>query len=320
MKPTLYLAPMQGVTNYIYRKVYSKMFDCFDYAMSPFLSGTNVTNASSKLFKDVRLDRNEGSIPLIPQILTNRASDFISIANLLNGMGYETVNLNLGCPNRMVRQKKRGSGFLPHTDEIVSFLEEVTSKSLSKVSVKLRLGLESQEELFRLLLRLDHIQLENIIIHPRTGMQEYKGSVDLDAFERALGHTTHKVIYNGDLNTLEQYENLKNRFPVIDSWMLGRGAVTDPFLAGAIKGEPSLSYEDKLLKYKELHDTIFEAYQSVLFGPSHLIGKMKELWFYWSQAFEKGHKLKLEISRVKKVDKYQSLIESFFLQSPKFKI
>ena len=298
-----------GVTGCTYRNVYSKFFKGYDIAVMPFIKNSKGRRST---FKDVLPEKNDAGFELIPQILDKRPEDFICLAEKLYDMGYGKVNWNLGCPLPMVRNKKKGSGLLPYTEEIVGVLQKVMPRIPNSVSIKVRLGSESNDDLFRLLPKLNDMPLDEIIIHPRTGKQMYTGEADLTAFERAVSLTNHTVVYNGDIDSLKKYKMLKERFPEITRWMIGRGGVTDPFLPEQIKqieNETPLSGKERFLAF---HAALLEAYQEQLSGPAHLIGKMKEVWRYWREAYEEGPRLFADISRTKTAKQYTSVVERFF--------
>ena len=237
----LILAPMQGLTELMFRKVYHRCFPgALDYAISPFLSLThgNLTEAWEKI-DDVLPEPNRDSIPVIPQILGKEPVEFIDLANRLFDIGYTEINWNIGCPMRRVTAKHRGSGILPYPDEVDRILGQVIPHLKPRLSVKMRLGLKSPDEIFNLIPVLNNYPLLNVTIHPRTGRQQYTGQVDLDTFSRALPLLHHKVIYNGDICTPADYRRISQRFPSIQEFMIGRGILYDPLLPLKIKkGQP----------------------------------------------------------------------------------
>ena len=312
LKNILYMAPMQGVTNCTYRAAYFHHFKGYDVVVSPLIAASNVTDLNSKAFKDLKPEFNSADVELIPQILGNEASDFIQMSKLLFTMGHKKVNWNLGCPFPMVRNKKRGSGLLPYPELIVKFLEEVIPAIPNKVSLKVRLGVKDNHELYKLLPLLDGFDLENIIIHPRTAEQLYEGHVDLDGFEGALRLTRHEVVYNGDIYTLKDFQDLAARFPQIKRWMLGRGAVADPFLAEKIKNIDTGTREEQKERFKAFHAEVFDGYRHKLCGGAHLLHKMKELWTYWAMSFEDSRDVSKKILKVKSVPAYQDTVRKLF--------
>jgi tRNA-dihydrouridine synthase len=244
----------------------------------------------------------------VPQILDNNPDNFIKLAKKLSDMGYGTINWNLGCPMRMIRKKRRGSGMLPYHGEIVSFLDKVLPAIPSRVSLKVRLGSEERSDLAKLLPKLDPFPLEEIIVHPRTGIEMYSGKADISAFEECLSLSKHTFVYNGDIDSVEKYKSLSERFPSITRWMIGRGGITNPFLPEELKSQKSVPLAEKEHRFTAFHDALLEEYQKELSGPAHLIGKMKEAWEYWSVAMKDGEALFLEISRAKTLKQYLAAI------------
>ena len=254
----LILAPMQGLTELLFRKVYHQCFPgALDYSVSPFLSLThgNLADAWKKI-DDVLPEANQDSIPVIPQILGKEPVEFVELANRLHEIGYTEVNWNIGCPMRRVTAKHRGSGILPYPDEVRSILDYIMPRLRPALSVKMRLGLHSPDEIFNLIPILNDYPLLNITIHPRTGKQQYSGQVDLDTFEQTLPLLKHQVIYNGDLCTVADFRRLRQRFPKIQHYMIGRGILYDPLLPLKIKNNHPADLKATLLFVTALADAI----------------------------------------------------------------
>ena len=228
----LILAPMQGLTELMFRKVYHRCFPgALDYAISPFLSLThgNLTEAWEKI-DDVLPEPNRNSIPVIPQILGKEPVEFIDLANRLFDIGYTEINWNIGCPMRRVTAKHRGSGILPYPDEVRAVLDSVVPRLKARLSVKMRLGLRSKEEIFALVPILNDYPLASVTIHPRLGRQQYTGHPDLETFGQVLPLIKHPVIYNGDICTPGDVRRIKERFPQVADIMVGRGILYRPTL------------------------------------------------------------------------------------------
>ncbi|MBF0483346.1 MAG: tRNA-dihydrouridine synthase family protein [Candidatus Omnitrophica bacterium] len=310
--PYLYMAPIQGVTNHFYRDVYSKYFSGYDAVVTPFVASSQGSQVKRARLKDILPECNNFAGKIIPQILSKDADDFMVLAKAMFDLGYDTVNWNLGCPLPKVRNKDRGSGLMAYPDKIVSILEQVMPNIPNKLSLKVRLGRENSEDILRLLPRLNVFPLEEIIIHPRTGKQMYKGVADVDAFAVCLPLTKHTVVYNGDINSIETFKKLNSRFPKIKRWMIGRGGIADPFLPEAIKGISSATKEERAKKFMAFHNALLAVYQENYSGSAHVLDKMKELWFYWSKNIEKGNVLYQKICRAKTVEKYFSEIGLWF--------
>ena len=307
---TLYMAPLKGFTDHIFRTLFSEHFGGFDLAIAPFIVSKGDYRFKRKYVRDL-LPENNTLLPVIPQILSKHAGDFCALANHLYDMGYGTVNWNLGCPYPMVTKKGRGCGMLPYTERIESFLDRVVALLQGRLSIKLRLGYHSKDDIFRLIPVLNRYPLEEIIIHPRTADQRYDGTVDLESFDLCRRAFTHPVVYNGDIKTVSDYIALASRFETIRRWMIGRWCLADPFLPMAIKngaGNTARSIE----KMKVFHEALFYAYKELLDGPSHLLNKMKGLWRYFSLPFTEFKKTMKTIKKSTSPDQYLERVNHFF--------
>ncbi len=146
----LYFAPLEGITTYPYRNLHHKYFGGVDKYFTPFLAPGPEQGMSVKEMRDV-LPENNAGVPVVPQILTNRAGDFLLASKKLAEMGYREINLNLGCPSGTVTAKKKGSGFLLYPDDLDHFFDEVFADASVRngefqISVKTRIGKNEVEE------------------------------------------------------------------------------------------------------------------------------------------------------------------------------
>jgi tRNA-dihydrouridine synthase B len=254
-QPRLYMAPMKGFTDHMFRSTFADHFGGFDLAVAPFISSKSDKKIKKKYVRDV-LPENNSRLPVIPQILSKTAEDFTVLANYLHDLGYGTVNWNLGCPYPMVAKKQRGSGMLPHTDMIHEFLDNVIPAIKGTLSIKIRLGWSSADDIFRLLPILKQYPLEELIIHPRTGIQRHDGEVDLEAFAQCIAAINHPVVYNGDIKTPEDFKRLSQRFGDVSRWMIGRWFLSNPFLPFIIKeGEDTI--QDKIQILQQFNESLF---------------------------------------------------------------
>lgn len=310
MQPRLYMAPMKGFTDHLFRSAFADHFGGFDLAVAPFITSNSHRRIKRRYVRDV-LPENNTRMPVVPQILSNNAPDFVFLANYLHDLGYDSVNWNLGCPYPMVANKKRGSGLLPYTDRIRSFLDKAIPGISGSLSIKMRLGWKESADIFRLLPVINSYPLSEIIIHPRTGLQRYEGLTDLHAFEECLAGIRHPVIYNGDIRTISDFRELSRRFDLVHGWMIGRGCLADPFLPTRITmGDDGIP--DRIHRMQQFHEALFAAYSSVLDGPSHLLNKMKGLWRYFSLPFEDCQKTMKGIKKTRRPDQYLRRVNLFF--------
>ncbi len=241
------LAPMEGITGYIYRNAYVKYFGGMDRYYTPFIASTGLNhkelndvlpehNAAFMLGEEENAGSGETPPPrLVPQILTNRAEDFLAIADRLRQMGYSHVNLNLGCPSGTVASRGRGAGFLGVPRQLDAFLEEIYKKCPLSVSVKTRIGVADMEDWEELLGIYGKYPVEEVIIHPRIQRDFYKQPIRWEGVELALQQWERTgsgipICYNGEIHSLAEYQALRQRFPQIRRVMLGRGVLKNPFL------------------------------------------------------------------------------------------
>lgn len=310
MEKKLILAPLQGFTDAVFRQVYPRHFTGFDEALAPFISTMGQARLKPSRIKDV-LPANNPVLPVVPQILGNVAEDFIFLARYLADMGYTRVNWNLGCPHSKITRKLRGAGLLCRPDLIESFLDQVVPAIPCSLSVKVRLGIKSADEIFKLLPVFDSYPLEEIIVHPRTGVQLYTGRADVDAFGKVLGKTCHTLVYNGDITDMEGFHGLEDRFPGIHRFMIGRGVLADPFLPATIKGDVRDRNKD-LARIEAFHDDLFKVYDGNFYGPSHIAGRMKGFWSYLAPSFQGSKKLFKQIFKSKNREAYLVQTRRFF--------
>ncbi len=308
----LEMAPLEGLTTYIYRNAYAKYYGGIERYYTPFLSLHREKEFSGKERREILPENNEG-INLIPQVLTNSAEDFLKAAKEIRALGYEEININLGCPSGTVTAKKKGAGMLADPECVEGFLDGIFEKTPVKVSVKTRLGVESPEEWGRLLEVYNKFPLEELIVHARVKEDYYQKPVNWEAFGKALSESKCPVCYNGDIFTVEDYKRLIQRFPDLQAVMLGRGLLANPGLAVAIKDGDTVtlsSQPDERLKM--FHDEIYESYCKLLGDDRNVLFKMKELWTYLIQNFENAGKYAKQIKKAKNCAEYASYVRILF--------
>lgn len=302
-----YFAPMEGITGYIYRNSYNKFFDNIDKYFTPFIVPNNSRSLKTKELRDILPENNEG-INIIPQILTNDSEGFIFTAQKLKRLGYDEINLNLGCPSGTVVAKNRGSGFLAKRDELDKFLEEIFKIDDMKISIKTRIGKESPEEFYELIKIYNKYPMEELIIHPRTRSDFYGNKPNLEVFKDALNLSTNTICYNGDIFTKEDNDKLIETFPKVDKIMIGRGILANPGLMGEIKDG---TFVDKKI-LKDFHDEIFNNYRELFNEDRNAIFRMKELWGYMIHIFSDNKKYAKKIKKAQKLDAYNDAVSSLF--------
>lgn len=306
-----YFAPMEGITDHIFRTIHHRYFPGMDKYFTPFFSPTADGRFPPRDRRDFLPEANAG-VPVVPQLLTRHAADFLWAARALGGMGYEEVNLNLGCPSGTVVAKGKGSGMLTDLAALETFFDEVFAKTSVAVSVKTRLGRYDPGEFPKLLELFNRYPIAELTVHCRVRDDFYKKPAQPEVFALALKESRNPVCYNGDLVTAEKYRAFAVRFPETPAVMLGRGLVADPALVRRLQGGGGVEKGELRAYLGEL----FEAYSSAFGSPKSALGRMKEHWFYLICLFEGGEKFDRELKKAADPVAYQTLVERIFAELP----
>lgn len=280
----IYMAPMEGVTGFIYRNTFSRFFGGIDKYYTPFISPGEHKNFKSRELKDVLPENNEG-LNVAVQMLTNNAELFIVTAHRMKDFGYKEVNLNLGCPSGTVVSKGKGSGFLSSLEKLDAFLDEIYNSLADTgldISVKTRLGRYEPDEFYELLDIYNKYPVSELIIHPRVQKDMYKNKPRMEFFDYAVKHSKNRLVYNGDICTVEDYENIINAYPDVSAVMLGRGLISNPGLAKQIIDGKQID-KDTL---RAFYDALVDAYRAEIPDEKNVVFKIKENLFYLVNLFD----------------------------------
>ncbi len=330
----IYMAPLEGVTGYVFRNAFEEYYGKgrIDKYFIPFISPNKSKGYTTREQADIAPEHNAG-ISVVPQIMANDEGLFLEAAAMLKELGYNEINLNLGCPSGTVVSKYRGAGFLAKPRELDIFLDKALSSPQMKdmrMSVKTRTGMESHEE-FKLLMAIyGDYPLSEIIIHPRVRTDYYKNSPDMDIFRWAVAESSVPISYNGDIFKIKDYEKLVEEFPDIDSVMIGRGFVGNQRLINQIADlsidntdngqnhdKAYFTYDDTLDKHdmetlEKFTGRLLRDYISIMDSEVNAMHKMKEVWIYINQ-FNPGHeKAFKKIKKSRNLTDYQNGVREFF--------
>lgn len=313
----IYFAPLEGVTDVVYRRTHHACFGGVTKYFIPFLSPTQTLTFTSKEQKAVSPVENAG-IPVVPQILTKHAEHFLWMANILHDVGYNEVNLNLGCPSGTVTAKGKGSGMLRDLPALEQFLDEVYAKSPVAISIKTRIGFESVEEWPKLLSLFVRYPIHELIVHPRTRREFYAGRAHRELCEPVVKETSLPFVYNGDLFTVDDCRTLQQMYPGAIALMLGRGLIANPALARELQGGAPLTRSE----LRDFHDRLYNSYLE--FWPkNHLVGHMNEIMSYMVRCFANANKPRKAIRKATNLDVYCDAVNRLFnefelLETPSF--
>jgi len=311
--PIVHLAPLQGITDFRFRTLFNQYFGGVDFYHSPYMKISGHDNVKPSYQRDIE-KQNNPNLTLIPQILTADADEFITMTQLIKTAGYPELNWNLGCPYPMVAKRGMGSGLISQPQKIDDILHRAFNETDLQISIKIRLGYHTPDELFQLLPTLEKYALKHLTIHPRLGKQMYKGTVDLNAFEKCLQLASHTIVYNGDIDSYATWQNLQNRFSSINQWMIGRGAIANPFLPQLIKNETNALPDHFASTFAQFHEELVQTFTNYLSGSAHVIQRMYSYWEYFIQLYPDKTKLLKKIKKSKNMEDYRTIVRAIIEQ------
>lgn len=302
---SIHFAPLQGYTDAIYREAHACVFGGIEAYYTPFVR-LEKGDFRNKELRDIAPEVN-ASAPVIPQLIASTPEEFRKIAGLFLEKGYRRADINLGCPFPMQVRAHRGSGLLPYPAEAEALLRTVDEFPDLSFSVKMRLGWEHPDEWQAVLPLLNTLPLRHITLHPRLGIQQYKGPVDPEGFTRFYEACKQPLLYNGDVSSVEAIREVAARYPRLHGVMLGRGLLNFPWLAAeSVSGEawPLEKRRECLIAF---HDLLMDGYRSRLEGGEHqVLEKVKTIWEYLLPDAEK--RLRKKISKSTSLSSYQSAV------------
>lgn len=302
-------APLQGYTTGPYRKAHAEIFGGVDAYYAPFLRIENGLPREKDL-RDLETDSHT-NFKVVPQIIANSVHEFKTLAEALLQKGFSEIDFNMGCPFPMQVNRHRGAGILSDINAVQEIMAEIrkmsgatTETAPIKFSVKMRLGQNSPDEAFALLPLLNDTPLAHITLHPRLGKQQYKGAIDFSSFERFYNECKHPLVYNGDITTVSQINELERKYPKLAGIMIGRGLLARPSLATEYKGA---SPQELLGKILQMHQAIFDNACKTYQGDSQILSHVQTFWDYLEPNIPK--KIFKKIKKAGKLCEYKEAIE-----------
>jgi len=298
-----YLAPLEGITTHVYRKLHHEFFAPMDKYFTPFLVPHTKRGLTNREKAEIDPKNNKGMY-LVPQILTKDPKGFLSTVEKLEEYGYKEVNLNLGCPSKTVTGKGRGSGFLKDLEGLARFLDEIYRNSRSEISIKTRLGFEREEEFPALLNIYKQYPIKELIVHPRTTADYYVGEIHFSMYEEASIQMKSPVCYNGDIRTTSDAAYICEKYGNTDGIMIGRGIIADPMLLNRIKKkEVSSNATINFLL------ALCDAYKELIGNEKQTLYKMKEIASYLSWNHMEKKKEFKRMMKINRLDDFKKGIK-----------
>ncbi len=307
----IYQAPLQGFTDFGFRKVLAESFGGIDKFFIPYISYGKGHEIKRSQLREVFPENNQ-SLPVVAQVLFSDGTELTELVSILKDYGYDEINLNLGCPYPMVTNKGRGAALLEKPEALLEALQQLYSKNYQvRFSVKMRAGMTNDRDAEAVFEVLNQFPLEEVIFHPRTADQMYDGHANPQLFANAVSLVKHPLVYNGDIVSVAGFQELQAILPAQNSWMIGRGLLANPALGAQLKGDV-FNPNELREKLRDFHDRIFDNYSSRLDGSGHVLMKMNQFWTYFCQSFSNPHKAMKLVKKSTSLHKYNAAVAEIF--------
>ncbi|SFN97912.1 tRNA-U20a,U20b-dihydrouridine synthase [Pseudobutyrivibrio sp. JW11] len=312
----LYLAPLEGVTDSIYRNTFCKYYGGVDKVYTPFISPNSTFKFTTREFKDIDPDKNDVNIT-VPQLLTNNEDHFLWAAAEIAALGFKEINFNLGCPSGTVVAKKKGSGLLYYPEELDMMLDSIFNRletecaiknaKVPNISIKTRLGKVEPEEFYEILGIYNKYPISELTIHPRIQSDYYREPIRMEFFDYAMASSKHPIVYNGDLTSVNDIKLIEEKYSNVNAIMLGRGLISNPELASNYNNQIDNQTID-LDTFKKFHNELLNQYVEILSGEKPVLHRMKEFWSFWQSNFNNCEKAIKKIRKANKIQEYKDYV------------
>ena len=301
-----YYAPLEGITDATFRALHHKYFPGVDKYFMPFISPTIHRCLTNREARELPKADSVG-FAAVPQLLGKNVEDMLWAIEVCRDLGYDEVNINLGCPSGTVVSKGKGSGMLSDIYALDEFLSAIYAKAVLPVSLKTRIGVNDSDNWGKLLEIYRDYPVKELTVHPRIRKAFYKGDCDMDAFAKAVEGSPFPVCYNGNITSLEDAAKIAERFPAVESIMIGRGLVADPgMLSGGTSRETLKAFLNEL---SDTYCTVFESKRNAIY-------RMKDNWHYLIALFEGSDKLWKEMRKSTDYDRFMAIANEIIATLP----
>lgn len=308
MNLDIYFAPLQGFTTYAFRNAHNRTFGNIKRYYSPFVRIEH-NSFRNKDLKDI-LPENNAGVTFTPQIIAGTPDEVQKLIDMLVSKGYSDIDINMGCPFPLITKKGKGAGILPYPDKVKAILELLDSYKDITFSLKLRSGMNEAEECMQLVDIINGSRLEYVTMHPRLGINQYKGFADRNIYREFAIKCTKPMIYNGDVKSVEDIVSLEGITDNTVGVMVGRGLLENPALAIEYNEGRQMDKDRKLGLIQQFHTLLYDEYSRTLQGESQILSHLQPIWEYLYPEMEKKQRKK--ITKCTKLKNYMNAVEEVF--------
>ncbi len=302
-----YFAPLEGLTDSIFRRLHHQYFPGTDRYYMPFLSPTIHRTLTHREDRELPPADSVG-FAAIPQVLTKVPEDFLWAAEQCRDRGYTEVNLNVGCPSGTVVSKGKGAGMLADPDSLDRFLDTVFQSCPTGISVKTRLGITHESEFPALLAVFNRYPIRELTLHPRVRKDFYNTPIREAGLQYALENSKNPICFNGNLCSLSDIRTFSEKYPQVKSVMLGRGLIGDPGMLSP--GGTTVA------ALEPFYGDLLEHYIEAFGGARNAMFRLKENWRYLLCRFEGSEKLGKRLRKTTDLEEYKAITAQIFQTLP----
>ena len=308
LRPATLLAPMAGVTDTIFRRVIRGLGGC-GLIMTEFTSAEGVTRSAAKTLRYLYFDEDEH--PIAAQLFGANAEVMASAAALVEDLGFDQVDINLGCPAKKV-VKCGGSGLLRDLKLLETVLRAVRATVKIPLTIKMRSGWDDANIVAVEVARMaEGIGIEAIAVHPRTRVQGYSGQADWNVIARVKQSVAIPVIGNGDIRTPEDAERMVKETGC-DAVMIGRTAATNPWIFRQMEQYFSSGAYDEPSE-ADRYQLLSGYFRSLIAAElPDAIGKMKQFACWFTHGVRNGGELRHQVHSSRTPPEVLQRVEAFF--------